>query len=169
MNPNGVNQSPLDRQVRAPRRPVPLAGSRRRGQAGFSLQEVVMSMGLTAVIVAGAARAHVAAAARAEWSSCSFAAQNSAMQRAEQVRAARWDNLANPPVDQVTSANYLPQVIALEVPSIGANLVYATNFTTISVLSLDPPVRAVRTDCVWRSPAGGTFTNSHLVYRTPDQ
>lgn len=146
-----------------------LGHARRHGQAGFSLQEVIMSMGITALIVAGAARAHVAAAMRAEWAACSFAAHNASMQRAEQVRSARWDTLASPAVDQMVSSNYPPQVTTLEVPSIGTNVVYATNFTSISVLSLDPPMRVVRTDCVWRFSERGLFTNSTVVYRGPDQ
>lgn len=143
--------------------------TRRRGQAGFSLEEVIMSMGITALIVAGAARAHVAAAMRAEWSACSFAASNSAMQRVEQIRSARWDTLATPVLDQLVSSNFPPQIVTLEVPSIGTNVVYATNFTSVSVLSLDPPMRVVRTDCVWRFSDRGLFTNSTVVYRGPDQ
>lgn len=128
-----------------------------------------MSMGITALIVAGAARAHVGAAMRAEWSTCSFAAQNASMQRAEQVRAARWDTLASPVVDQVVSSNFPPQVVTLEVPSISTNVMRATNFTSIAVLSLDPPMRVIRTDCVWRFAERGLFTNSSVVYRGPDQ
>ena len=42
---------------------------------------------------------YLQAAVRAEWSAYSLAAQSLAVMRLEQSRAAKWDRLAYPPVD----------------------------------------------------------------------
>ena len=142
-------------------------GSRKRRQAGFCLEEVVMAMGIAAITIAGAGSAHVSAAKRAEFSACSWAANSAAVQRSEQVRAARWDTLAS--VDQVVAANFPTTVQALDIPHIADAVVYGTNYTTITTVSIDPPVKAVRTDCVWNFLERGLFTNTVVVYRSPDQ
>jgi hypothetical protein len=142
-------------------------GSRKRRQAGFCLEEVVMAMGIAAITIAGAGSAHVSAAKRAEFTACSWAANSAAVQRIEQVRAARWDTLAS--VDQVVAANFPTTVQALDIPHIAGAVVYGTNYTTITTVSIDPPVKAVRTDCVWNFLERGLFTNTVVVYRSPDQ
>jgi hypothetical protein len=56
----------------------------------------------------------------------------------------------------------------LDVPVTGTP-VYATNYVSISTVSVNPPLRELRTDCVWRLNERGPFTNSIVTLRAPDQ
>jgi prepilin-type N-terminal cleavage/methylation domain-containing protein len=63
-----------------------------------------------------------------------------------------------------TNVNY-----ALDVPATGAPF-SATNIITITGIQSTPPLRMIRSDCVWTfPPSGKTFTNSLVSYRAPDQ
>src|SRR6185295_1673049 len=137
--------------------------------AGFSLEEVVMSVAITAITIGSIATGYINTAQRAEWSAMSAAAQNSAAQRTEQVRAAKWDTQASPGVDEVVSANFPVQITTLDLPVAGNNTPYATNTTTITTVSVSPPVKMIRTDCTWSFMNRGVFTNTSIVYRSPDQ
>jgi len=101
---------------------------------------------------------------------CSAAAQQMAMRRLEQTRAAKWDPFAYPPVDELTTNNFLPVIAALDVPSIGTNAILATNVVTIYTVYTNPPLKVIRVDCTWslslvsRVP----LTNTLLTYRTSD-
>lgn len=131
---------------------------------GFSLTEVVISLALAGIGVGGVISGYVIGSQRAEWSAYTLAAHSLAAQRIEQVRAARWDTLVIPPVDQLTSANFPVQVAALNMPTSG------TNTTTITVVSTNPPLRVIKVDCVWPFRMRGVlYTNSIIIYRGPDQ
>ena len=135
----------------------------------FTLVEVVMAIAILALVFGGIILGYVQTLNRAEWSAYSLAANSLAQMKLEQVRSAKWDTLAVPPVDNVTQANFPPQVEILDVPISGDNFVLATNFTTIAETSTDPPYRAVQVDCVWAFHNGRVFTNSIVTYRAPDQ
>jgi prepilin-type N-terminal cleavage/methylation domain-containing protein len=137
--------------------------------AGFTLTEVVISLLVSAIATAGILSGYVFTARSAEWSAHSLAANSLAIQRMEQTRAAKWDLQASPQVDNMQQTNFPPQVEVLDVPISGTNFVYATNFTTISNVSTNPPLRMVRVDCVWSFVNGRIFTNSITTYRSPDQ
>lgn len=112
---------------------------------------------------------YVMSAQRAEWASYAMAAQSLAMQRVEQTRSARWDLSATPAVDELIAANFPVQVGVLDIPISKTNVVYATNFTTITTVSMAPPLRSIQVDCVWLWSVGGRlFTNSVITYRTTD-
>ena len=99
-----------------------------------------------------------------------LAANNLAMQRIEQTRACKWDTQASPVIDELVSANFPPVIELLDVPVVGTNETYATNFTTITEVSQNPPLKLIRADCVWTLEMNGQlFTNSFHVYRSPDQ
>lgn len=135
----------------------------------MTLAEVVMSMAITAMVVCGSINGYIFAAYEAEWSAYSLAAQSLANQRLEQVRAAKWDMAAFPPVDLVQSSNFPPRVDILDVPLSGTNIVYATTFTTITPVSSTPPYKLVSIQTVWTFVKHGTFTNTVISYRAPDQ
>lgn len=137
--------------------------------AGFSLEEVVVSMAISAISIAGISSGYVMSAKRAELSGCSQAANSMALQRLEQVRSAHWDTLAYPAVDEVVSANFPVVVQPLDLPTSGTNAVYGTNVITISTVSANPPIKLVRSQCTWQFPGRGVFTNTITIYRTPDQ
>jgi len=118
--------------------------------------------------IAGIAYGYTQSTKRAEWSGYSLAAQAIAVQRMEQTRACRWD--PNVGVDQLVSSNFPVQTVVLDLPVIGTNAAYATNITTISSISTNPPLlRMIRVDCTWTFPTTGrVFTNTIATYRSPD-
>ena len=133
------------------------------------MEEVVVSMAISAISITGISSGYIMSAQRAEWAGCSQAANSMALQRIEQVRAAQWDTLAYPAVDEVTSANFPVVVQPLDLPTSGTNVVYGTNVLTITTVSVDPPIKLVRSECTWRFMDRGVFTNTITIYRTPDQ
>ena len=143
--------------------------ARRRRRAGFTLVEVVISLAVAAVTLGGCIYGYIMAAQRAEWSAYSLAAQSLAMQRVEQARAAKWDPLGYPAVDELVATNFLEQVNILDIPISKTNVVFATNFTTIATVSASPPLKKIRVDCTWMFIDRGPFTNTVITYRAPDQ
>jgi prepilin-type N-terminal cleavage/methylation domain-containing protein len=139
----------------------------RRAVNAFTLPEVVIAMGIGAVALAAIINGYIMAAQRAEWSAYNLAAQSMALQRLEQARAAKWDPLGWPPVDCLT--NPAPAIDILDIPVSGTNITYATNITTITTLSSNPPLKMVRVDCLWMFQKRGVFTNTVVTYRAPDQ
>jgi hypothetical protein len=141
----------------------------RTRERAFTLAEVVIATALAALVVGGSIYGYVIAAQRAEWSAYSLAAQNLALQRLEQTRAAKWDPLGYPTVDELLAANFPAQVSVLDIPISKTNIVYATNYTVISTISANPPLKMIRVDCVWPFFNRGSFTNSVATYRSADQ
>ncbi len=135
----------------------------------FTLVETIISLALAGVSIAGLISGFVQSARQAETSSYVLAAQGQALEGLEQVRAAKWDPQASPPVDQVVSTNFPAVVGTLDVPGAGRSMIYATNKTYISTVSTNPVVRMIRVECVWRFLSGPLTTNSVATYRSPDQ
>jgi prepilin-type N-terminal cleavage/methylation domain-containing protein len=142
-------------------------GSVGRGADGFTLAEVVVTIAILAIVIEGVVFGYIRAAERAEWSAHSLAAQALASQAMEQVRAAKWYPQSWPAVDEMPPADY-QRTNVLDFPSSGSALL-ATNFISITTVSVDPPLRQVRTDCVWRFFRRGLFTNTLVTLRAPDQ
>lgn len=142
---------------------------RPHGRSGFTLAEVTISLAIAAVSIGGIVYGYISTARRAEWSSYSLAAQSLAMQRQEQTRAAKWDMLAYPVIDELQATNFPVQPEILDIPISGTNSVYATNYTTITTISTSPHLRQIRVDCVWDFMSLGPFTNTVVTYRAPDQ
>ena len=65
--------------------------ARSKAGAAFTLVEVVVSIVILAMVMAGMIYGYVLTNHRAEWSSMSLAAQSLADQAVEQARAAQWD------------------------------------------------------------------------------
>src|SRR5688572_8872288 len=139
-----------------------------RSCAGITLTELVVSIAVTSLTIVGMVSGYLLSVQRAEWSARSAAAQALATERIEQTRAAKWDTLATPAVDEVHSTNFPTEVVTLPLPSSGSS-VLATNVTTITIVSEDPPVKMVRVDCIWGFLSRGPFTNTLVTYRSPDQ
>jgi Tfp pilus assembly protein PilV len=147
--------------------PRPRRASRRRAVLGTTLTEVIISIAVTALAVGGMVSGYVFSVDRAEWSARSAAAQVLTSQRIEQTRAARWDTMAG--IDEVVTTNFPVEIIPLNMPSTSATGVLATNITTITLISQDPPLKIVRVDCLWSFLSRGPFTNTLITYRSPDQ
>lgn len=135
----------------------------------FTLMEVVISMAIAGLTIGGIISGYILSLRRAEWSAYSLAAHSLAMQRLEQTRAAKWDPQAYPAVDELVAANFPLRIEVLDIPISGTNKVYATNVTTISLLSSSPPLKMIRVDCSWMFQSKGPFTNTLITYRTSDQ
>jgi type II secretory pathway pseudopilin PulG len=142
---------------------------RRKPLAGITIIEVVLSLAIMGISFGAIVLGYVMSARRAEWSAYSLAANSLAMQRLEQCRAAKWDMLTTPVTDELVASNFVAQAAILDVPISGENITSATNFTTISLISADPPLKMVRVDCVWPFKGQGLFTNTLITYRAPDQ
>jgi prepilin-type N-terminal cleavage/methylation domain-containing protein len=141
--------------------------------SGFTLAEVVISLAIATLAFSGILYGYVMTADQAEWSSMSLAAHSVAMQGVEQARAAKWDPLAWPTVDELGITNFT-QVVALDVPVANGNPLMATNYISISSVSTVPPLRQLKADCVWSLPYRkgshrGPYTNSVVTLRAPDQ
>jgi len=129
----------------------------------------MISIAIATISIGGIVVGFNVAARRAEWSACSTAAQLMAMRGIEQTRAAKWDPLGYPPVDDLVAGNFPNVVAALNIPLSNTNAVSATNRTSITLVSANPPLKTVRVDCIWSLLSRGPFTNSVITYRAPDQ
>jgi prepilin-type N-terminal cleavage/methylation domain-containing protein len=135
----------------------------------FTIVEVIVALALAGILLSGLIVGYTQVLRRAEWSAYSLAANSLASQRLEQTRAAKWDTLAAPLVDQLVGTNFPPAIEVLDVPISGTNATLATNFTTIQTVSVVPPLKLVQVDCVWSFHSRGVFTNTIITYRAPDQ
>jgi type II secretory pathway pseudopilin PulG len=141
---------------------------RRHGASGFTLAEVIVAIGLTAVVLGSLINGYIVTARRAEWTAMSDAAQQLLVARMEQARAARWDLTATVPVDQLAATNFPTVTLPLYTPIGGTNCTFCTNVTTIRQVSATPPLKLIRTDCYWRFVNGRLYTNSMMLYRSPN-
>jgi len=137
--------------------------------AGMTLMEVVLSLAISALAVAGIVSGYIFSTASAQKWALSLAANARALERIEQVRGARWDTAIWPNVDQVQSSNFPTEIVALDCSGSGAVTVYATNTTQITSISTDPPLKRVRVDCVWQFKGSSLQTNTIETCRAPDQ
>ena len=140
-----------------------------RGTLGVTLVEVVISLAIATISIGSIVGGYVYSARVAEWSSYSLAANSLAMQRLEQCRAAKFDVLTTPVVDELTAANFPAQLEILDVPRNGTSVAFATNYTTISTVTANPPLKMIRVDCVWPFKNMGLYTNTLVTYRAADQ
>jgi len=146
-------------------------------RAGFTLAEVVVSIAISAMAMAGIMYGYVQTNYRAQWCSMSLAAQSLAAQSVEQARAAKWDVQSGTPGTGPGTSDELPAPTnfaalftnAFLVPTTGRS-VSVTNYVSVTQVSSDPPVRQIRADCVWLFPTTGIwFTNTVITYRISDK
>ncbi len=139
-----------------------------KSSSGFTLMESIIASSIAAMMFGGIVYGYIQSGRNAEWSAYSFAAQSMAMQRLEQTRACKWDPESTPAVDELVSTNFPTLVSVLDVPMNGSNIVYATNFTTISTISTAPQLRMIQVNTVWGFINGRLYTNSIATFRAPD-
>jgi hypothetical protein len=145
----------------------------KKRECGYTLAEVLVSTAVSCLVFGGIVSGYVKITDHAEWSAYSLAAQSLASQAVEQVRAAKWDPNAWPPVDELGLTEFA-KAEEVNVPLSPGQSVWATNYVSVSVASLAPPLRELRADCVWVLPSRGSttrgpFTNSVITLRCPDQ
>ena len=126
-------------------------------------------MAIAGITISSIVAGYTFSARQLEQSACSSAAELMARQRVEQVRSAKWDPLANPPINELAGSNFPVVVSTLDIPVAMNAPLYATNTTTITTVSTDPPLKMIRVECVWSLLFRGPFTNTLTAYRAPDQ
>jgi type II secretory pathway pseudopilin PulG len=134
----------------------------------MTLVEVVISMAITGMAVGGIISGYAYSTAAAEKSALILAANARAVERIEETRSAKWDTSVYPVIDELVSANFTNKVVNLDLSGSGKAVTAATIRTDISTISVTPPLRRIRVDCVWQF-RGRTITNSIETCRAPDQ
>ena len=135
--------------------------------AAFTLVEVVVSMALAVVVCGAIMKCYTLSSRRAQFSACSLAANAQAMKKLEQAIYANWvPSIGTVQLFNTALTNNDPE--NLEMPIAQTNVVYCTNFTTITQISTNPALTMIRVDCVWKFMDLGVFTNSIAVIRGPN-
>jgi hypothetical protein len=140
-----------------------------RPQCAFTLAEVVVASSIGVITVGAALYGYILSAKRAEWSGYSLAAHSLAMQGVEQARACKWDLLGSTPTDELIATNFPMRTNVLDIPTKGTNIVWATNWTTITTIGSGVPLKQIRVDTTWMFMGKGPYTNTVVTYRAPDQ
>jgi Tfp pilus assembly protein PilV len=108
-------------------------GSKAR-TAAFTLAEVMVSLLIIVLVYGAIISAYLQCSYRAYWSGYSLAAQAAAAQQLEAAKAAVWDIQQTPVMDQICQLTN-PTVVLLNLPVSGTNMVYATNYTIITLIT----------------------------------
>ena len=135
----------------------------------MTLAEVVVALGISGLAIAGIINGYMFSNTTAQMSALSLEANAKAMERIEETRAAKWDTASSPAVDQLVASNFPQEIVTLDVSCSGSGITYGTNTTQITQISLVPPLRRIRVDCVWSSRGGRLITNTIETCRAPDQ
>jgi type II secretory pathway pseudopilin PulG len=143
---------------------------KKRATKGMTLMEVLVAFAISGLATAGIVYGYVFSINSAERFSMSLAANAQATERIEQVRSAFWNSSSSPVVDQVVSSNFPNETVLLDLSGSGIGVTYATNITTISDISTNPPLKRVRVDCIWTfGMSAQLMTNTIETCRGPDQ
>jgi Tfp pilus assembly major pilin PilA len=141
--------------------------SRAAGRRAFTLAEVVLAAAIAALLCTAITKVYLIGSYRSQYAACSLAANMQAIKKIEQVIHAAWvpsygtTNIFNPALTNIDTEN-------LEMPVAAVNQITCTNYTTVTLVSTNPPYLMVRVDCVWGFNALGTYTNTVAVLRGPD-
>jgi type II secretory pathway pseudopilin PulG len=135
----------------------------------MTLVEVVVALAITGLTLGGIVAGYIYCTTAAVKAELTQAANARAMERLEQTRSARWDTSVWPNVDQLVATNFPSEVVSLDTPGSGSGGTSATIETTISQISLHPPIRRIRVDCRWRFRGVELITDTMETIRAPDQ
>jgi type II secretory pathway pseudopilin PulG len=152
---------------------------------GFTLNEVLLSFFIFAMVTSGLVYGYVQVNRIAEYSSMSLAAQSYASEGLELAKSAQWNYVRWPNTNYgmgtgdelgfpVGGSYQTTNVDTMDVPTSGTPI-YVTNYITVtyvltSLYPNNPPMRQIRSDCVWALPMTGLLcTNTAIALRAPDQ
>ena len=139
--------------------------------AAFTLAEVVISVGIMMVVFGAIISAYIQGSYRAEWTGYSLAAQSAAIQQLEAAKCAVWDPSQTPVKDEICQLTNVTSVL-LDLPVTGTNTIYATNFTTVTLLKFGIYSNYfVKVDTKWPFRWKNQvvyFTNTVADYFAPD-
>jgi type II secretory pathway pseudopilin PulG len=136
--------------------------------SGMTLVEVVVALGISVLLLTGIFKGYTLASRRAMYTSYSVAADALAMRQMEQIFDASWIPSAGW-TNVFSSTLSATRTNALGMPGTATNLIYATNYASATQVSQNPPYALIRVDCVWSFMDMGTFTNTVVALRAPDQ
>ena len=131
---------------------------------GFTLVELMVSLVVMTLVMAGVMKGYTLACKKAEWASYSLAAQQTANKRMEQAIACDW--IPGSGVDDLIASNFPPSSEFLSLPTQQTNIYNATNYLILKTISTNPPLKMVRVDCVWLFE-GKLFSNTVATIRAP--
>ena len=137
----------------------------------MTLAEVVVALSIAGLTVASLVGGYISSTVAAEKASLSLAAHTRALERLEDTHGASWNVAASPVVDQLLATNFPVETVILDLSAQGSGATYGTNFTTISQVSVTPPLRRIRVDCVWRfqnRQSSTLYSNTVETLRAPD-
>jgi prepilin-type N-terminal cleavage/methylation domain-containing protein len=140
-----------------------------RGRAGMTLVEVVIALAITGLMVGGIVTGYIYCTTSAVKAELAQAANAKAMERIEEARSAQWDTSSWPVVDQLVATNFPDESVTLDMPGTNTVGTSATIQTTISQISVTPPIRRIRVDCIWQFRGVELITNTIETIRAPDQ
>ncbi len=135
----------------------------------MTLVEVVIALAITGLTLGGIVAGYIYCTTAAIKAELVQAANARAMERIEEAHSAQWDTSVWPIVDQLVATNFTNVVVSLDTPGSGSGGTLATIVTTISQISLTPPIRDIRVDCIWQFRGTEWITNSIETIRAPDQ
>jgi type II secretory pathway pseudopilin PulG len=160
----------------------PGTGKARPTKAAFTLIETLITIVILVTVLAGLIEGYSQANWTAEWCSMSLAAQSYADQGAEQARAADWRPRDYPvtfgymTMDELTNGTTIVRSDFMDIPTkIGTQnstniQFWVTNYVTITNMTVNPPLRRIRSDAVWSFPMNGKLcTNTIILMRASDQ
>jgi len=133
------------------------------------LVEVVIALAITGLTVGGIVAGYIYCTTAAVKAELVQAASARAMERIEETLSAKWDTSVWPTVDQLVATNFPDKVVSLDMPGSGSEGTSATIQTTISQISLTPPIKKIRVDCIWQFRGAEVITNTIETIRAPDQ
>lgn len=137
----------------------------------MTLAEVVVALSIAGLTVASLVGGYISSTVAAEKASLSLAANTRALERLEDTHAASWNVAASPVIDKLVATNFPTVAVILDLSGQGSGTTYGTNYTTISQVSVTPPLRRIRVDCVWRfqnRQSSTVYTNTVETLRGPD-
>jgi hypothetical protein len=140
-----------------------------RGRAGTTLVEVVVALAITGLMVAGIVTGYIFCTTSTVKDSLYMAANARAMERLEETRSAIWAPYRAKPVDELVATNFPDKSVTLDLSGSGSETTSAMLKTDISQISLSPPVRRIRVDCIWQFKGVELITNTIETIRAPDQ
>jgi type II secretory pathway pseudopilin PulG len=113
---------------------LPASSGAKERTAAFTLVEVVLSACIIMLVFGAIIGGYIQVSYRAEWAGRSLAAQAAAVQQLESAKCAVWDPQQTPVQDEI---NKLPRVTStlLDLPVSGTNISYATNTTTVTLIT----------------------------------
>ncbi len=133
----------------------------------MTLIEVVIALALTGLTVAGIVSGYIYCSTSTVKDSLYMAANARAMERLEETRTAQWDPAGG--VDQLVASNFPDEPnVTLDMSPSSSAITTATLTTTISNISLMPPLREIHVDCIWLFRGVEPVTNSIETCRAPD-